>query len=158
VTAPAAPGEAGPGAAPAGRRLGLVASIALGLLAAPRVVLHDLGVDVGPLNLLLVFGPPAVWIAYVLRRRVARPLLALTGVGVVDGVVLATIHMLLWHEAYDGDPPRLGGNLDGELSPGVEELVLRGASAASSVVVGVVIGAIAGLVAEVMARRVRSAG
>lgn len=156
MTAPPVRGELAPREVEA-RRLGPVATIGLGLLAAPRGVLHDLGVDVGPLNLLLVFGPPAVWVAYVHRRRIGRPLLALTAVGAVYGVVLAAIHMALWDEAYGDDPPRLGGNLEGELSPGIEELLLRVASVTSSIVVGAAVGALAGLVATALSRRVRPA-
>ncbi|HEU5152536.1 MAG TPA: hypothetical protein VFU19_18750 [Iamia sp.] len=138
-------------------QLGVGATLALGLLAVPRVVLHDLGVDVGPLNLLLVLGPPVAWVWYVVRRRVDRPLLAVTIVGVVYGVVLAAAHMVLWDEAFEDGPPRLGGELAGELSAGTEEVVLRVASSLSSIAVGAVVGAVAGLVAEVLARRVRSA-
>ncbi|WP_219944885.1 hypothetical protein [Iamia sp. SCSIO 61187] len=125
----------------------------LGLLTAPRVVLHDLGVDVGPLNLVLVFGPPSVWVWYAHRQRVARPVLALAGVGLVYGVILAVLHMVLWDESFGDDPPGLEGNV----AQGAEEGFLRVSTVVSSLVVGTVFGALAGLVALVLARRRRSA-
>lgn len=134
------------------RRIGPLVTVGLGLLAVPRAVLHDLGVDVGPLNLLLVFGPPAAWVAYALRCRVERPLLPLVLVGLVYGVGLAASHMAFWNDLYD-DPPRLGGNLEGELSSGAEEAVMRVAVATSSLGVGAGVGALAGLVATVLVRR-----
>jgi hypothetical protein len=141
----------------AARRIGPAATIGLGLLAVPRAVLHDLGVDVGPLNLLLVFGPPAAWVWFALRRRVERPLLPLVLVGLVYGVGLAASHMAFWHELYD-DPPRLGGNLEGELSSGAEEVVMRVAVVVSSLGVGAVVGAIAGGIATALVRRRRRDG
>jgi hypothetical protein len=66
-------------------------------------------------------------------------------------VLLAVTHQLLWNEAFEDDPPRLGGNLEGKLSPGIEELVLRGFSVASGLAVGVAVGAVCGLYARALA-------
>ncbi len=102
-------------------RIGLSAPaiILLATIAAIRVSLHDLGIapDGSVVAGLLVFVPLAVWLAVVLRRRVPNPFLALTAVGVAYGVMLAVIHQMLWAAAYDGNPPRLGGNLEGVLAP-----------------------------------------
>jgi hypothetical protein len=46
-----------------------------------------------------------------------------------------------------GDPPSLGGNLEGVLAPGMEALIPRVASIPSSIVTGTVLGAVAGAVA-----------
>ena len=81
-TRPHPPGVEGTDRSPG--RIGLVATIGLGLLAVPRVVLHDLGVDVGPLNLVLVFGPPAAWLWFARHRGVDRPVLPLAGIGLVQ--------------------------------------------------------------------------
>lgn len=131
-------------------RLGLPlpAIVGLALLAVPRVVLHDLGL-LGPgslLNLVLVFGPPLVWIAVALWRGVPRPFLTLLAVGVCYGVLLAIGHQVLWEQAFAANPPQLGGNLAG-LEPAVQQLILRGAAAISSLFTGTIVGAIAGLVA-----------
>jgi hypothetical protein len=120
----------------------------LALLAAPRVVLHDLGLATGgPVAGLLALGPPAVWIAAVLIARCPRPLLTLLVVGVGYGCILAIGHNLFWDEVFDEVTPRLGGNLEGELSPTVEELLMRAAMTVSSVFTGVAVGLVCGLVA-----------
>jgi hypothetical protein len=124
-------------------------TLGLALLAAPRVLLHDLDiVQEGALvNLVLVFGPPAVWVWAAVATRIPHPLRALAWVGAAYGVVLAVTHQLLWDRAFGDDPPRLGGNLEGELSAANEELVLRGFACGSSLVTGLAVGAISGLVA-----------
>jgi hypothetical protein len=103
------------------RRLGLSspAIILLAAIAAIRVPLHDLGIvpDGSVVAGLLVFVPLTVWLVVVLRRRVPNSLLALTAVGLAYGVMLAVIHQLLWVAAYAGNPPDLGGNLEGVLAP-----------------------------------------
>jgi hypothetical protein len=124
-------------------------TVALAALGVPRVVLHDLDVIDGgdAVNLLLVFGPPLVWIAFAVITRVPRPIRALTWVGGAYGVLLAATHQWLWDRAFEDDPPRLGGNLEGRLSSGVEELVLRTFSVASSLATGLLVGVVCGLVA-----------
>ena len=137
-------------------KLGLPVPIVvlLAALAVPRVVTHDLGVfPEGSLaNSLLVFVPPAIWLAVVLGLRAPRPFLTLAAVGEAYGVMLAVGHQLLWMAAYDGDPPSLGGNLEGALAPGLESAVLRASAFLSSVVTGTVVGALVGAVAWAIAR------
>ncbi|WP_233358900.1 hypothetical protein [Thermomonospora amylolytica] len=126
--------------------------VALAALGVPRVIAHDLDL-VGPgVNAILVFGPVLIWIAVVLRRRPPNPFPALLAVGLGYGVMLAVTHQILWNEAFDGDPPRLGGNLEGELSPAVESLILRISAFGGSVFTGVLVGAVAGAVAWLAAR------
>ena len=132
---------------------------ALSLLAAPRVVLHDL--DLIPNTAvagLLVFVPGAIWIAATLRSRARSPLLTLLVIGTCYGVILALGHNLAWNEAFDGAGPSLGGNLEGTLSPRAEEVVLRAAASISSLFTGAGTGLVCGLVAVlVQALRRRSA-
>ncbi|HEX6514444.1 MAG TPA: hypothetical protein VF049_02640 [Nocardioidaceae bacterium] len=132
-------------------RLGLPVPLVvlLALLAVPRVVVHDLGLagaDTG-LNAVLVFGPPVVWLAVVLWRRPPNPLLTLAAVGLCYGVLLAAGHQLMWEQAFQDDPPALGGRLRGALPPVVESATLRGAAVVSSVVTGTLVGALTGAVA-----------
>ena len=128
--------------------------VLLAALAVPRVVTHDLGVfpEGSLVNWLLVFVPPAVWLAVVLGLRAPRPFLTLAAVGLAYGVMLAVGHQLLWVAAYGGDPPSLGGNLGGALAPGLESAVLRASAFFSSVVTGTLVGALVGAVAWAIAR------
>lgn len=132
------------------RTLGLpvIAIIGLALLAAPRLVLHDLGLiaEGTPLNAAFVFVPPMIWIAVVLWKRVPSPFLTLLVVGAVYGVCLAVGHQLLWDVGFAGNPPRLGGNLT-NLDPGLQSVILRFFAAVSSLFTGVIVGAITGLLA-----------
>lgn len=121
---------------------------ALALLAAPRVVLHDLGVGTeGPVAGLLAIGPAVVWVAVVVWARVRRPLTALLVVGLGYGLILALVHNVLWHEVFDDVAPSLGGNLEGRLPGAAEELVLRVAMSISSISTGVAVGLVCGVVA-----------
>lgn len=122
--------------------------VALALLAAPRVVLHDLGIihEGTFVNALFVFVPPAAWIAVAVLRRVPNPFLTLLAVGAVYGVFLLLGHQLLWHLAWEGDPPSLGGNLS-DLPPGLQEAIMRGFSGVGSLATGTLVGAASGLVA-----------
>jgi hypothetical protein len=126
--------------------------IALGLLAAPRVVLHDLDViqEGTAINAVFVFVPLLVWIVVAVWRA-DHPFLALLATGGVYGVCLAVGH----HLFADVDSVSLGGNLAGRLSPGAEELVLRAAMTVSSVFTGLAVGTLCGVVAWVLARLVR---
>lgn len=130
-------------------RLGLPVPVllALSLLGAPRVVLHDLDlIQEGTLvNALFVFGPPVIWVAVAVLRRVPHPLWTLLAIGAGYGVFLALGHQLLWHLSFP-EPPRLGGNLSG-LEPGVQAVIVRAFSALSSLFTGLVVGAITGLIA-----------
>jgi hypothetical protein len=138
------------------RKLGLSVPIIvlLAAIAAIRVPLHDLGIvpDGSVVAGLLVFVPLAIWLGVVLWRRVPSPFLALTAVGLAYGVMLAVIHQLLWTAAFDGSPPRLGGNLEGVLDPGLEAIVFRISAFFSSLVTGTVLGAIVGAIAWMIER------
>jgi hypothetical protein len=138
------------------RRLGLSVSaiVLLAAIAAIRVPLHDLGIvnEGSAAAWLLVFAPLALWVGVVLQRRLPNPFLALTVVGFTYGVMLAVIHQLLWGAAFGGDPPSLGGNLEGVLAPGVEAAVFRVSAFFSSLVTGTMVGAIAGAVAVAIER------
>jgi len=127
--------------------------VALAALAAPRVVLHDLGVveEGSVAAALLVFVPAACWLLAVLRRRPPRPFLTLVVIGGLYGVLLAAGHQLFWDAAFPGGPPALGGRLAGT-DPATTELVLRTAAAVSSLVTGVLVGVLVGAVALVLAR------
>ncbi|WP_160051812.1 hypothetical protein [Nocardiopsis sp. FR26] len=127
--------------------------IVLALLAAPRVVLHDLGlIQEGTfVNALFVFVPPLVWIAVAVLARVPRPFLTLLVVGVLYGVFLALGHQLLWDTAWEGDPPALGGNL-ADLPPLAQSVILRGFAAVGGLLTGTVVGAVCGLAAWAVGR------
>ncbi|WP_282782140.1 MULTISPECIES: hypothetical protein [unclassified Nocardia] len=129
-----------------------LAVIVLAALGVPRVIAHDLGAVPAVVNAVLVFVPIAVWIGYVLWRRVPNPIPALLAVGACYGLLLALTHQLLWNAAFADDPPRLGGNLEGRFSPGTEELVMRAFAMSSSVLTGVLLGAATGAVAWLLAR------
>ncbi len=140
-------------------KLGLPVPIVvlLAALAVPRVVTHDLGVfpEGSPVNSLLVFVPPAVWLVVVLGLRAPRPFLTLTAVGLAYGAMLAVGHQLLWEAAFGGDPPRLGGNLEGVLAPSAEAAALRLSSLFSSLVTGTMVGVGTGAVAWAIGRLLR---
>ena len=139
---------------PRGIGLPLPTVVLLAAIAAIRVPLHDLGIiqEGSAAAALLVFVPLAVWVGVVLRRRVPNPLLTLTAVGLAYGVMLAVIHQLLWGAALGGEPPSLGGNLEGLLDPGAEAAVFRVSAFFSSLVTGTMVGAAAGAVAWAIAR------
>lgn len=128
--------------------LSFIAIMGLALLGAPRVVLHDLDLipEGTPLNALLVFLPPAMWIAVVLWKRVPNPFVTLVAVGAVYGVILALGHQVLWSTNFGDDPPQLGGNL-ADLDPTLQAAILRLFAAISSLFTGVIVGAVTGLIA-----------
>lgn len=139
------------------RKLGFSwpALIGLAALAAPRVVLHDVGlIEEGTfVNGLSVFVPPLCWIAAVLWRRPPHPFLTTVVVGSLYAVFLAAGHQLLWEESPDTTAPALGGNLAG-LDPTAQQGILRTAAAVSSLVTGTVVGAVTGGVAALLCRLV----
>ncbi|OOC53520.1 MULTISPECIES: hypothetical protein [Nocardiopsis] len=130
--------------------------IGLALLAVPRVVLHDLDVihEGTFVNALFVFVPPLVWVVVAVLARVPRPFLTLLVVGLVYGVLLALGHQLLWGASWEGNPPRLGGNLS-DLPPLAHTVLFRGFAVVSSLATGAVVGALSGLVAWVINKAVR---
>jgi len=139
-------------------RLGLPAwlIVTLGLVAVPRAVLHDLGVvtPASPVNLLLVFAPPLVWIAVAVRTA-GNPFLGLLAVGGTYGVCLAAVHNIFWSRVWAGDPPRLGGNLAGRFTAGQEDLLMRGATTLSSLFTGIAVGTICGAIAWALTQLLR---
>ena len=127
--------------------------VALAALAAPRIVLHDLGVieEGSVVNGLFVFIPPACWIAAVLWKRPPRPFATVVVIGAIYGVFLAIGHQLLWDAAFGGNTPTLGGNLAG-IDPGTQEVAVRVASVLSSLVTGTLVGVVAAAVALLLSR------
>ena len=138
--------------------LSLPMVVLLAAIAAIRVPLHDLGLvqEGSAVAGLLVFVPLAVWVGVVLQRQVPNPLLTLTVVGFAYAVMLAIIHQLFWGAAFGGDPPSLGGNLEGVLAPGVEATVFRVSAFFSSLVTGTIVGALTGVVAWAISRLSRT--
>jgi hypothetical protein len=128
----------------------------LAALAMPRAFLHDAGIAVpGPVQGLLVFGPPLVWLVVAVVRRIPSPIVTLLAVGGLYGVGLAIVHNLFWSDVFSDRPPELGGNLAGALSPGTEEFVLRSAASVSSLFTGIMVGLICGLLAVAAQRAIR---
>lgn len=131
------------------RKLGLPlwGIFGLALLAAPRVVLHDLHlIEEGTLlNALLVFIPPTIWVGVAVLMHVRRPFLTLLTVGTFYGVVLAAGHLLFWDQAFPDGSPQLGGNL-ADTDPLIQGLVFRGFTVISSLVTGTLVGAVCGLI------------
>ncbi len=119
--------------------------IGLAALAAPRIVLHDLGIiqDGSVISGLLVFVPLACWVATVLWRRPTRPFLTVVVIGAIYGVFLAVGHQVLWTVTFDGPPPTLGG---------IAPAVLRAAAVVSSLFTGTLIGVVTGAVALLLTR------
>jgi hypothetical protein len=120
--------------------------VALALLAVPRVVLHDLGmVTEGSLvNGLLVFVPPACWIAAVVWNQPPRPFRTVVVVGALYGVLLAVTHQVLWDRVIGG----------AETAAGAQEPIMRVAAVFSSVITGTLVGVVAGAVAAGLCRLV----
>jgi hypothetical protein len=127
------------------------ALLALAALGLPRAVLHDLSHGGDGVNLLLSLAPPALWLAVVVRTAGAAPFTALLVIGLLYGIGLAAAHQLLWHEAHDGDPPRLGDNL-ADAADWVHATVTRTAAVVSSVLLGTALGAVLGAVATPLHR------
>ena len=120
--------------------------IGLALLAVPRALFHDLA-PLGPLsNAVLAIAPPLIWILVVVTRRAPHPFVVLLVIGCVYGAILGVVHEATWTTVWDGHPPRLGGNLEGRLSPAVETALMRIVVFISSFVTGAIIGAVSGLV------------
>jgi hypothetical protein len=137
-------------------RLGLPAAalVALAALGVPRVVVHDLDLAGPAVTWLLAIAPPAIWLVVVLAQRVPHPFTTLLVVGLLYGVMLAATHQLLWTEAFDGDPPRLGDRLS-DAPDWVHTAVTRGGAVVSSVAVGALVGAAVGAVATALDRALR---
>lgn len=111
--------------------------LGLGLLAAPRAVLHDLGL-IQPrtgLNAALVVVPLIIWIVVAVRSG-AAPFGLLLRAGLVYGLCLAVIHNVLWDGA-------------GTLHP----LLPRTAMTLSSLATGLTVGAITGALAWLLTGR-----
>jgi hypothetical protein len=117
--------------------------VGLAALAAPRVVLHDLGIieEGSFVNGLFVFVPPACWVAAVLWKRPRRPFVTVVVIGAMYGVFLAVGHQLLW------DAPFPAG-----IDSPVPETAMRTAATMSSLVVGTVVGVVTGAIATLLCR------
>jgi hypothetical protein len=128
--------------------------VLLAAIAALRVPLHDLGiVSEGSVTAsLLVFVPPAIWLAVVVQRRVPNPFLTLKAIGVVYGVMLAVIHQRLGWRRTTAARRVSVAHLEGVLAPGVEAVVFRLSAFFSSLVTGTLVGAVAGAVAWAIKR------
>ena len=134
--------------------------VGLALLAAPRVVLHDLGIiqEGSAVNALLVAVPPLVSVVVAVVARVPNAFVTVLAIGACYGAFLAIGHQLLWHLAFAEDPPRLGGNL-ADLSPAAQAVIFRAFGVVSSLLTDTAVGAIAGLIAGgigLLTRRLRS--
>jgi hypothetical protein len=68
--------------------------------------------------------------------------------------MLVLTHQLLWSAAFDGAPPRLGGNL-ADLDPALQAVILRLAAVPSGLLTGAVLSALTGAVAWLLSRRRR---
>lgn len=143
------------------RMLGLSLPVVMGLslLAAPRVVLHDLDVihEGTFVNFLFAGIPMLVWVGVVVLKRVHNPFLTLVAVGVCYGVILALVHQLFWGASFADGEPSLGGNLSG-LDPAVQAIIIRGFAALSSLVTGTLVGAACGAVAWVLSALTKVVG
>ena len=135
----------------AGLGLSVAALVALAALGVPRVVLHDLDIGGEAVNAALAVLVPVVWLAVVLARDVPRPFVTLVVIGLLYGVMLAVTHQILWNEAYDGDPPRLGDQL-ADAPDWVHSVVTRGGAVLSSLAIGLLVGAVTGAVATAIDR------
>lgn len=137
------------------RRFGLPVGVIvmLGLLAAPRVVLHDLDVinEGTPANGVLVFAPLLIWVVVAVLRS-TNPFVSLLAAGGVYGLCLLVVHNLLWNRTWEGDPPRLGGSLASRLPTALEELILRGAMSLAGLFTGLAVGTVCGVLAWAIAR------
>lgn len=131
--------------APRGRlQLSRWAILGLAALGLPRAVTHDLDLVDGLTNTVLTVVPFAVWLGVGIRTHPSNPFPALVAIGFAYGLLLALSHQLLWTEAYDGRPPRLGGNLE-DLPDGLHAVITRAAAFVSSLATGAAVGAILGL-------------
>lgn len=130
--------------------------LGLALLSIPRVVVHDLeAVSFDSLVYkALAIVPLLIYLGVALFRKNKRPLYDFVVMGLLFGFFLALTHQVFWNAAFGDNPPRLGDNLEGQLSPATEEVLMRIATFISSIVTGVVTGLIFGVVA-LIAKKVR---
>ncbi|WP_203790883.1 hypothetical protein [Paractinoplanes rishiriensis] len=121
-------------------KLGLpaITVVGLGLLAAPRVVLHDLDlIHEGTfVNALFVFVPLLIWIAVAVWRS-TNPFVSMLAAGGVYGICLVVGHNLF--------------------AP-VDGLFLRAAMSVSSIFTGIAVGIVCGAVAWGIRRVLPSSG
>ena len=123
--------------------------VLLAALTLPRVVVHDLGlleID-SPVYTILAVAPLLIWLLVAVFRKTQRPLVDFLVLGLAYGLFLGLTHQILWDASWGGNPPHIGGNLTGKLSPIAESLILRAFALGSSIVTGLVFGAAFGVVA-----------
>jgi hypothetical protein len=138
-------------------RLGLpiMALVGLATLGVPRVVVHDLDLGGAAATWPLAIAPPVVWLVVVVARRVPQPFTTLLVIGALYGVMLAVTHQLLWTEAFDGNPPRLGDRF-ADAPDWVHTAVTRGVAILSSLATGALVGALVGAIGAALNRRLTS--
>jgi hypothetical protein len=130
--------------------------VGLAALGVPRAVVHDLEPGASALQAALGVGVVVVWIL-VGWGRARDPLRALLWVGLAYGLMLAVTHQVLWHEAFDGAPPRLGGGL-ADAPDWVHAVATRTGAFLGSVATGAALGAVAGLLARLLRSTVGGGG
>jgi hypothetical protein len=114
---------------------------ALAALGVPRAVAHDLDPGSAGVDLALGLAPPAMWVLVVILTRAETPFETLLTIGVIYGLLLALTHQVLWLEAFDGEPPRLGGNL-ADAPDSIHVALTRTGAVFSSLASGALTGAI----------------
>ncbi len=100
-----------------------------------------------PLYKVLAITPFVIWLALALVRKSTRPFYDFIVLGITYGVLLSLTHQILWEASWAGNPPRIGGNLAGAVSPALESVVLRTFAFISSIMTGLVTGITFGLIA-----------
>ncbi|WP_206039779.1 hypothetical protein [Rhodococcus sp. HNM0563] len=121
--------------------------VGLAMLGVPRVVAHDLGIAGPGVNAVLVFAPPAIWLAVLLAKRTPRPFRTALRIGLAYGIFVAVGHQVMWDAAFGPNAPVMGGSLADVMPTWVESVIMRGFAVISSVATGAVVGAIVGVLA-----------
>jgi hypothetical protein len=114
------------------------AVITLALLGIPRVVVQDFRlIENQPyLNALLSLAPGAIWVYYLLHKKIAHTLNTMLAVGLAYGAMAGIVHQLAWSGLW-GDAQT---SVFASIIPRFYNLI-------SSLVSGLVIGATLGVAA-----------
>lgn len=134
------------------KELSWIEIILLASLTIPRTVGHDMKIltEGSASNSLLALIPFAIWIFVVYWKNVSSPILTMVKIGLVYGIILTIIHQLMWDSYWRDNLPKLGDNLQGQLDPNTEMVVMRIALFISSLLTGVMTGLIMGVAAKGM--------